>query len=391
MADILTTQIDPVEGLVNYTKFVKPFHSKILEVLVEYIHTDCIDVTFTEDFRLSLGAPDALSLSKWGWTEEQAQKHFNCNSQVYQVSDVNPGGGYWDIVGNFESLIDVGDVVLYQDSELGFTEYTVVSATAMASALDIDGSGTTINFDFTRIVVSETIPITSPTKGVIHPYKSTFTDSNGVNTATACWTYDSKTTTYVRNTGIVWPSLPLVEQNIDCGGFGSIFQQAVSGSPPTLPDGLGASNTINGVSNIQNYFDIPNRVGVPSVIGTWQDAFTYGVKFTVTGSTANDGDDYTVFTTTIVAGSPELLRVYTTGNVPSSIVDGTIQLRPWGYSEPTVCVDHGQALAADANIAENMLITINDIGTNIVQGWDTVHWDMSGYDSGPFTYLVAFT
>ena len=40
--------IDPVEGLVQFTLDVKPYHTKILEVEVEYIYTDVVDVTITD-------------------------------------------------------------------------------------------------------------------------------------------------------------------------------------------------------------------------------------------------------------------------------------------------------------------------------------------------------
>ena len=49
--------LDPVQGLVDYVLEVKPYHTKIVEVLVEYVYTDCIDVTITEelDFCFNLG------------------------------------------------------------------------------------------------------------------------------------------------------------------------------------------------------------------------------------------------------------------------------------------------------------------------------------------------
>lgn len=39
---------DPVQGLVDYVLEVKPYHTKILEVLVEYVHGDTMDVTMTD-------------------------------------------------------------------------------------------------------------------------------------------------------------------------------------------------------------------------------------------------------------------------------------------------------------------------------------------------------
>lgn len=40
--------VDPTEGFVQYAQTIKPYHSKILEVLVEYIYTENINVTLKE-------------------------------------------------------------------------------------------------------------------------------------------------------------------------------------------------------------------------------------------------------------------------------------------------------------------------------------------------------
>lgn len=51
---------DPTEGLVNYVQTVKPYHSKILEVLVEHIVSDDINVSIAEKWEwiISLRRPD---------------------------------------------------------------------------------------------------------------------------------------------------------------------------------------------------------------------------------------------------------------------------------------------------------------------------------------------
>lgn len=40
--------IDPVESLVFFAKDIKPFHSKIMDIIIEYIHSDNINVVMTE-------------------------------------------------------------------------------------------------------------------------------------------------------------------------------------------------------------------------------------------------------------------------------------------------------------------------------------------------------
>lgn len=46
---------DPVQGLIDYVKDVKPFHTKILEVWVEYIYTDAIEGQVEDEFELEVG------------------------------------------------------------------------------------------------------------------------------------------------------------------------------------------------------------------------------------------------------------------------------------------------------------------------------------------------
>lgn len=49
-----TTQIDPTNGLIAYVQAIKPFHSKIIDVLVEYVVNDTVNVSITEDFKLDI-------------------------------------------------------------------------------------------------------------------------------------------------------------------------------------------------------------------------------------------------------------------------------------------------------------------------------------------------
>ena len=142
-------RIDPVSGLVAYVEEIKPFHTKIIEVLVEYIHTDCIDVTITEDFELALGVPS--DPSKWGWTEAEAARMFNDNWSNYQLTAASSVDGYWEIVGDFKDDFEIGETILLK-LDNGFSEYTITTSTLQS---------TTVNGEIvktTRIYVSESIP-----------------------------------------------------------------------------------------------------------------------------------------------------------------------------------------------------------------------------------------
>ena len=53
-AQTITHAIDPTEGFISYVNEVKPYHTKILEVLVEYVHEEAISSTITEEIAITL-------------------------------------------------------------------------------------------------------------------------------------------------------------------------------------------------------------------------------------------------------------------------------------------------------------------------------------------------
>lgn len=40
---------DPLQGLINYVKDVKPYHTKILDIVLEYVHNEDVDVSIVEE------------------------------------------------------------------------------------------------------------------------------------------------------------------------------------------------------------------------------------------------------------------------------------------------------------------------------------------------------
>jgi hypothetical protein len=60
LRDILA-RIDPTEGLVEYVKYIKPYHTKILDVLVEFVYEEKVDITVAERWKwiINMSQPDA--------------------------------------------------------------------------------------------------------------------------------------------------------------------------------------------------------------------------------------------------------------------------------------------------------------------------------------------
>lgn len=61
--------VDPTKGFIQYTQTVKPYHSKILEVLVEYVFNENIYTTIYEnlDIDLDIGHPRVDIVSSYGF------------------------------------------------------------------------------------------------------------------------------------------------------------------------------------------------------------------------------------------------------------------------------------------------------------------------------------
>jgi len=48
-------KLDPVQGLVDYILDIKPYHTKVIEILTEYVYDEIVDVTVTEDLHIDVG------------------------------------------------------------------------------------------------------------------------------------------------------------------------------------------------------------------------------------------------------------------------------------------------------------------------------------------------
>jgi hypothetical protein len=62
MADLTKAlfRIDPTEGLLQYVQAVKPYHSKVLDVFVEYVYTEPLYVTMQERMMMTVGLEELV-------------------------------------------------------------------------------------------------------------------------------------------------------------------------------------------------------------------------------------------------------------------------------------------------------------------------------------------
>ena len=106
-----TKTLDPVQGLVDYVLEIKPYHTKIVEVLVEYIQVDPINVTMEEDLDMciNLGVPSIDS------------------RYIFPIIGVDTLTNEFTIAGDQTDSLFVGQVFQVFGSTLNDNRYTVTS------------------------------------------------------------------------------------------------------------------------------------------------------------------------------------------------------------------------------------------------------------------------
>lgn len=160
MASRLTNALfrtDPTQGFIDYVQTVKPYHSKILEALVEYIWTEPINVTVCDrlNWDMVFSRPRVPTVYDCGfgvmWDPPLPFVH-----TTFYVNGVVTGlGGSWTIAGNHATKFTVGSLfVVGRNVGGGSGWYTVASA--------INSGATTV------ITVIETIPPLSTPHGIVY-------------------------------------------------------------------------------------------------------------------------------------------------------------------------------------------------------------------------------
>lgn len=94
---------DPLQGLIDYVNSIKPFHTKIAEIRVQYNHEDLVDIVISEDIRMHI-AIDFTDMSSTTLSESlyfSVTKLFQTDTVRIYVADRTSNGGWsvpaWDI------------------------------------------------------------------------------------------------------------------------------------------------------------------------------------------------------------------------------------------------------------------------------------------------------
>lgn len=131
-------RVDPTEGFVQYVQTVKPYHTKILEVLVEYVWTDQVNVSVCERHNWDMV-----------FTRPQPNVVYDCNFGViwdtpygyatttFFINGVTTGlGGSWRVAGNHVALFStmIGDPFVVGKNVGGGSGYYIIGSVALSGS-----------------------------------------------------------------------------------------------------------------------------------------------------------------------------------------------------------------------------------------------------------------
>jgi hypothetical protein len=174
LRDILA-RIDPTQGLVEYVKATKPYHTKIMDVLIEYVYEEQVDVTVGERYtwRINLAQPDAdLEYAcGYGLTWDSASSA-DANPNVV-IDDIVPGShvvlgttstdgltpGEFILAGKVISQFPAGSTFRVLDSPYSDSAYTTPSN---ITEFTVDVGGATYVGGNTHVPVVETLLVLPP-------------------------------------------------------------------------------------------------------------------------------------------------------------------------------------------------------------------------------------
>jgi hypothetical protein len=126
MSILPRANIDPTDGLVKYIKDVKPYHTKILDIDVDYVYTDSINVTVTDHTKVTINShlsiTDVLRSCGWGieWDPLRTTADYpkvriiNAHGQVFV--DILPTASTTSLTIDYNPdryLFTVGDAIIF--------------------------------------------------------------------------------------------------------------------------------------------------------------------------------------------------------------------------------------------------------------------------------------
>jgi hypothetical protein len=122
--------IDPVEGLINYIDDIKPYHTKIFEVLTNYVYTDYVNVTMTEIFNLNINSNyiDDVNVTLTETTITETLEFFASASDQSTYVITSVGSNTIGISGNVSNIIMANSVITNNYTSSDPTNFFVINS-----------------------------------------------------------------------------------------------------------------------------------------------------------------------------------------------------------------------------------------------------------------------
>lgn len=412
------SRIDPTEGFVQYVNTVKPYHSKILDVLLEYVYTDPVRTTVKEKWKLDIllkrpksnivyscgygyrwdptgvDSPDAFPAATITVATPQLNNSLS-NSFLVQVPTPTPYG------------VVVTDT---KSNQLAFTRtFNIVAVNPANQTITVTGDVTA----FDHFSVNDSIYVTDNTgAGTNGMYTVVGTSTDGT---TSILTVEQPVSLLATISGKVHFVLSFNE--IPYWPSGTTVKVASSGVIPAplttsieyhfIPtDNVGYFNlaTTRYPATWEDFVDL-TTLGSGNISVTRTEPFVPGDPIAVYGS-ANAWNDGSYNVKRVVKEAPNTFRVYVMQRVnkmtPIGVtVDGRLTLAVQPYNTPAYC-DLAQApdLHAETFISEKLSFSFDivfkeSVSTKVAEvspdsspvgdmilsnGYDVQVYDLGGYD-----------
>lgn len=319
--------LDPIQGFVDYVLDIKPYHSKILEVLIEYVHTDVITVTVDEklEWEIDIDQPGFLEAHGCDLAYGSVPYGGGAGNPILTIDDVNDS---FIIPGDFVAAFPVGTDVRIVAHMVDDVTGAVISSEAPTG-------------DYT--ILSATLDPGSP----------------GV---------DPSTTITVS---------PDIAGPIPTAGPGEIYVATLYYQPIDIVDVIPTNVLENAVLNIGSNMFVVDGLHTPR--------FQQGIQFVIDGG-ANEGT-YTTLYSDFVAGQT---RIRVKETIPTTEVSGRLKPIVAGFDYiPPICSQIDAALVA-VTIDEHLQFTGMELvfSDNVVV-YNMENTDEDGFGIDPYSSLLS--
>lgn len=415
---------DSVQGLIDFVKLVKPFHTKIIEVLIEHEHSENVNTTISDSCVLEESLSHELNdhtLAVYGENDDQ-RTHGDPQEFILVSPDVNNSfvgssnttrainivKKQFIIAGDQRQFLNVGDIFkvdVFKD-ELAVAPLTINSYTANSIKVDGDASPITIGQKYwvffgdfegeqqltvtgksapigipslTEIFVSETV-----TDVVVGKYFGLKRDAISVNTLSNYFTISD----VEFNVGTLnsWPGYPNIA-NYVLGNVPHTIITTIENIQPQPPFSSLTFTPVDG--NSYSGILIPSAISVLQVIdnGTYTIAlkvagnktkmFGTGFQFNIVG-----GDYEGLYTTmhSYVSGGDTYVYYAERRPVPTGNSLGVIQIKKYGLNDYSPMRKHVPQTNVECFMTETLEFYFNPPLTPSTSLWGTFGWGVDNWE-----------